>query len=110
MKNDYFKTGNEPIVDKSNWFASVNMINPILNGGIATYMFDFNYEQERFVGPKEGGKLRDMWFITGCKIFSIVNNLVVKDQTLNKQRENVKKVLRSVKHGDKEEMVWEMDH
>jgi len=52
MKIDYFNDGSHPRTDKSDWFASVNAINPIFNGGIATYMFDFNYDQETFAGPK----------------------------------------------------------
>jgi hypothetical protein len=52
--------------------ASITCLNPILNGGIATYMFDWNYDQERFVSPKDGGTLRDMWFVEGCKLFAIL--------------------------------------
>jgi hypothetical protein len=51
LKIDYFNDGKSPKIDKSDWIASITGINPILNGGIATYMFDFNLDQEKFVGP-----------------------------------------------------------
>ena len=57
-------------------------------------MFDFNYDKEKFVGPKENGTLRDRWFIEGCKVFTILQNLVQGEQTLNVKREKIVSVIR----------------
>jgi hypothetical protein len=79
--------------------ASVTGLNPIFNGGIATYIFDFNYDQEKFVGPKEGGTFRDRFFVGGCKIFAIVDNLLERKGSLNKRQENIKRVIRTKRKG-----------
>jgi hypothetical protein len=76
LKIDYFNDGSGPKVDKSDWMASFTGINPILNGGLATYLMDFHTDHHKFLNYKEGGTLKDMWFVEGCKIFAIVTNLI----------------------------------
>jgi hypothetical protein len=50
MKIDYFNDGSLSAKrDKSNWIASVTNVNPILNGGIASYMFNYSYDKDKFV-------------------------------------------------------------
>ena len=47
-------------------------MNPILNGDLATYLFGFDYDKQKFVSNKEGGDIRDNWFVEGCKVFAIL--------------------------------------
>lgn len=44
MKIDYFGEGSTK-EDKSDWIASITNISPILNGGIASYMFYYSYDK-----------------------------------------------------------------
>lgn len=44
LRTDYFNDGITPKVDKSDWIASLTSLNPILNGNISTYMFDWNVD------------------------------------------------------------------
>lgn len=75
MKIDYFNLeGNKN--DKSDWFASITSINPVLNGGIATYMFNYSYEKQKFLTKEEGGRIDDVAFVEGCKVVSIIQNLI----------------------------------
>eukprot|EP00347_Sterkiella_histriomuscorum_P020360 403338107 len=106
LKIDYFNDGKTPKTDKSDWIASFTGLNPILNGGIASYMFDLSLEKEKFVGPKEGGTLRDRWFIEGCKIFTILQNLVQNKATLNVKRENIKNIIKQ--GSNDQEVVYEL--
>ena len=104
MKIDYFNDGATPKSDKSAWFASITGLNPILNGGPPSYMFDWNIDKDRFVG--KGGSFRDHWFTLGCQIFAIVVNLLAPNQTQNAPREVIKSVIRSQK--DPQEVVYDM--
>lgn len=71
LKNDYFNYGASPKVDNSDWIASFSGINPILNGGIATYLFEYCLEKKKFLSPKEG-TLGSYIFVEGCKVFAIL--------------------------------------
>lgn len=107
MKIDFFSHPASDKTDKSDWIASLTCLNPVLNGGIATYMTGYSYDQDRFVSPKNGGSFRDAWFVEGCKVFAVLQNLSVPGQTLNKPPENIKRVIIGGSNSDKREIVYE---
>jgi len=37
MKIDYFNDGSRPIVDRSDWFASITCLSGVLNGALTPY-------------------------------------------------------------------------
>ena len=82
MKIDYFND-EEIKIDKSDWFASITNINPVLNGGIATYMFNYCYDKQKFISKAENGGFKDFAFVEGCKVVSIIQNLKNSNHTLN---------------------------
>ena len=104
---DYFAAAGDKKVDKREWVASITCLNPILNGCIPTYMFDWNVDKDKFVSAREGGTLRDVWFTEGCKIFSIVVNLLAPGMTQNARREVIKEVMTSSK-GHQNEIVYDL--
>ena len=94
LKVDYFNEGTggrgTDLIDKSDWIASLTCLNPILNGGIASYFFSFDFEKNKFLNPDtEGGTFRDTWFVKGCKAFSIAYNMLSPWVDHNENREIV---------------------
>lgn len=84
LKIDYFNTGLSSKTDKSDWIASFSGINPILNGGIATYLFEYCLEKNKFLSrDKDNMSFGHYYFVEGCKIFAIVSNLIDRNATQN---------------------------
>lgn len=90
MKIDYFSEGGIK-TDRSDLFASITCLNPILNGGIAPYFCSFDPWEDRFKCPvTDNGRLVDSWFVKGCKAFSIASNLLVPGHSQNYEPEHIK--------------------
>lgn len=82
LKIDYFNNDpNAKKQNKSDYIASITSIAPILNGNVSTYMFGWSAQQENFIPWHQKGTLNDLWFVYGCKIFSIVSNFMSPGQT-----------------------------
>lgn len=69
--------------DRSDWIASVSCLNPMLNGNVATYGFGMNQHTNHFSKETVFG----MIIPELAKYLMLIQNLVVRRQTLNTPHE-----------------------
>lgn len=107
LRIDYFNDGSTPKVDKSDFIASLTCINPILNGDLAPYLLGVNIDKDKYIPAQEGGTFKDRWFVGVCKTFTVIQNLLSQNQTMNVKREVIKRVFTSSK-AEKDEVLYEL--
>ena len=85
--------------------ASVTCLNPVLNGGLASYMCFFDIEKSKFPHPKQdNGGFFDAIFARACKGYSLASNLL--GTSSNAPREIIDYRLRDFSSGDRKELIY----
>eukprot|EP00350_Pseudokeronopsis_sp_OXSARD2_P014000 CAMPEP_0170543442 /NCGR_PEP_ID=MMETSP0211-20121228/2554_1 /TAXON_ID=311385 /ORGANISM="Pseudokeronopsis sp., Strain OXSARD2" /LENGTH=234 /DNA_ID=CAMNT_0010846815 /DNA_START=501 /DNA_END=1205 /DNA_ORIENTATION=- len=74
-------------VDRSDWIASITCLNPGLNGSVGTYFFGIDEFTHKF----EKDMLKGRIFPEGFKHYSMMQNMMTTNGSMNRQCEQIKK-------------------